>query len=129
VAPQQIEAALRMSPYITDAMVFGDRKPYLVALVALEREEVGRFAARLGMASDDWGALVRDARIEELIDAEVQRCNARLARFEQVRKYKVLQRGLSVEGGTLTPTLKVRRAAVMERFRPLIEALYEGGPV
>ncbi len=129
VAPQQIEAALRMSPYITDAMVFGDRKPYLVALVALEREEVGRFAAGLGMASDDWGALVRDARIEELIDAEVQRCNARLARFEQVRKYKVLQRGLSVEGGTLTPTLKVRRAAVMERFRPLIEALYEGGPV
>ena len=129
VAPQQIESVLRMSPYVEDAMIFGDRRPFLVALIALCQEEVARFAAGLGMATDDWGALVRDPRIEALIDAEIQRCNSKLARFEQVRKYKVLQRGLSVEGGTLTPTLKVRRAVVLERYLPLVEALYEGGPV
>ncbi|MCP4873224.1 MAG: long-chain fatty acid--CoA ligase [Proteobacteria bacterium] len=129
VAPQRVESALRMSPYIGDAMVFGDRKPYLVALITLEAEEVRTFAAGLDLPTDDWGALVREPRVEGLIEAEVERCNGKLARFEEVRRFKVLQRPLSVEGGELTPTLKVRRATVQERYQPLIEGLYEGGPV
>jgi len=129
VAPQRVESALRMSPYIADAMVFGDRRPYLVALITLEGEEVRTFAAGLDLPIDDWGALVREPRVQGLIAAEVERCNVRLARFEHVRKYKVLQRGLTIEGGELTPTLKVRRATVQERYKPLIEGLYEGGPI
>jgi long-chain acyl-CoA synthetase len=129
VAPQRVESALRMSPYIADVMVFGDRRPYLVALITLEQDEVRSFAAGLDLPTDDWGAIVRESRVEGLIQAEVDRCNGRLARYERVRRFKVLQRALSVEGGELTPTLKVRRAAVGERYRPLVEGLYEGGPI
>ncbi len=129
VAPQRVESALRLSPYIGDAMVFGDKRPYLVALVTLEADEVRRFAEGLDLPTDDWGALIREPRVERLIEAEVERCNGKLARYEEVRRYKVLSRGLTVEGGELTPTLKVRRQTVRERYRPLIEAMYEGGPV
>jgi long-chain acyl-CoA synthetase len=128
VAPQQIEASLRLSPYIADAVVFGDSRPYVVALVTLNPVEVRRFADELGLASDDWSGLLRDVRLQKLVAAEIARCNERLAYFEAVRHYKVLQRSLSIEGGELTPTLKVRRRALAERYRPLIDSLYAEGP-
>jgi len=128
VAPQQIEASLRLSPYIADAVVFGDNRPYVVALVTLDPVEVHRFADELGLASDDWSGLLRDVRLQKLVAAEIARCNERLAYFEAVRHYKVLQRSLSIEGGELTPTLKVRRRALAERYRPLIDSLYAEGP-
>lgn len=124
VAPQRVEGALRLSSYVTEAMVFGDRRPYLVALLALDEEEVRAFASRLGIDTAEWTALVRDPRVVKLVEEEVERSNSRLARFEQVRRFKILPRSLSVEGGELTPTLKVRRRAVSERYRPLIEAMY-----
>ena len=128
VAPQQVEGLLRLSPYIADAVVFGDERPHIVALLTLERSEVERFAREIGLPTDDWSALRRDRRIEKLVAAEVERANTRLASFESVRAYKVLRRGLTIEGGELTPTLKVRRQALSERFRPQIDALYAGEP-
>lgn len=124
VAPQRVEGALRLSSYITEAMVFGDRRPYLVALLALDEAELRAFAGKLGIGGKDWSALVRDPRILKLMGEEVDRCNTRLARYEQVRRFRILPRSLSVAGGELTPTLKVRRTAVQERYRPLIEAMY-----
>jgi long-chain acyl-CoA synthetase len=124
IAPQHVESVLRVSPYISDAMVFGDRRPHLVALLTLERSEVERFADSIALATDSWSRMVRDPRVEQLVAAEVERCNQRLARYEQVRVYKILPRELSVEGGTLTPTFKVRRRAIEERYRPLIEGMY-----
>jgi long-chain acyl-CoA synthetase len=130
VAPQQVEAALRLSPYIADAVVFGDGRPYIVALVTLDPVEVRRFAAELDLPVDDWSALLRDPRLRALVETEVTRCNEKLAYFEEVRHYKILQRSLSIEGGELTPTLKVRRRALSDRYRPLIDSLYaEGAPV
>lgn len=128
VAPQQVEAALRLSPYIADAVVFGDNRPYVVALVTLNPVEVRRFAEELGLPSDDWSGLLRDVRLQKLVATEIARCNEKLAYFEAVRHYKVLQRSLSIEGGELTPTLKVRRRALAERYRPLIDSLYAEGP-
>ena len=124
VPPQKVEGALRLSAYIAEAMVFGDRRPYLVALLALDEDEVYAFAERIGLGNKDWMALVREPRIVKLIQEEVERSNVRLARFEQVRRFKILSRPLSVEGGELTPTLKVKRRAVSDRYRPLIEAMY-----
>lgn len=130
VAPQQVEATLRTSPYLADAVVFGDNRPYVVALLTLDPEEVHRFAEEVGLPVDDWSGLLRDVRLQKLVQAEVARCNKKLASFEAVRHYRVLQRSLSVEGGELTPTLKVRRRALAERYRPLIDSLYaEGAPV
>jgi long-chain acyl-CoA synthetase len=124
VAPQRVEAAMRMSPYVFDAMVFGDRRPHLVALITLNEEEVRTFATNLDLPVDDWGALLRDSRVRGLLDAELELCNARLSRFEWVRSYRILRRPLSIEGGELTPTMKVRRRIIWERNRPLIEAMY-----
>ena len=124
VAPQWVEAALRLSPYVFDAMVFGDRRPHLVALITLNEDEVRSFASSLGLPVDDWGALLRDARLRGLMDAEIERCNARLSPFERVRSHRILRRPLSIEGGELTPTMKVRRGIIWERNRPLIEAMY-----
>ena len=129
VAPQQVEAALRRSPYIADVLVFGDRRPYLVALLTLSRGEVERFAADLDLDLADWEAAVRDPRILALVEAEVEQCNARLARFERVRRFSVLARTLTVEGGELTPTLKVRRSVMQQRYRSVIEGMYVQEPV
>jgi len=129
VAPQQVEAALRRSPYIDDALVFGDRRPYLVALVSLSRSDVERFAASVDLDPADWEAVVRDPRILSLVETEVEQCNARLARFERVRRFSVLPRKLTVEGGELTPTLKVRRSVMAERYRGVIEGMYRDEPV
>ncbi len=128
VAPQRVEGALRMSPYVFDAMVFGDRRPYLVALLTLAEEEVRAFAASLDLPVDDWSGLLRDSRVQALLDAELQHCNSRLAHSERVRSFRVLRRPLTIEGGELTPTLKVRRRIIWERNRPLIEAMYAERP-
>ena len=128
VPPQRVEGALRLSSYISEAMVFGDRRPYLVSLLALDEAEVRRFAGKLGLEDTDWSALVREARILNLIEEEVERCNGRLARYERVRRFRILPRSLSVAGGELTPTLKVKRRAVEERYRPLIDAMYSELP-
>ena len=79
VPPQRVEGALRLSSYISEAMVFGDRRPYLVALLALDESEVRNFASRLGLQDKEWSSLVREPRIARLIEEEVERCNARLA--------------------------------------------------
>ena len=129
VAPQQVEAALRRSPYIADALVFGDRRPYLVALVTLARSELEKFASTVDLDLGDWETAVRDPRVLQLVEAEVEQCNARLARFERVRRFSVLPRSLTVEGGELTPTLKVRRSVMAERFRSVIEGMYVDEPV
>jgi len=124
VAPQKVEGALRLSAYITEAMIFGDRRPYLVGLLALNEPEVRAFADKLGLAGKEWTQLVREPRITRLVQEEVDRINSRLARFERVRRIRILPRALSIEGGELTPTLKVRRSALAERYAPLIEAMY-----
>ena len=124
VAPQKVEGALRLSAYITEAMIFGDRRPYLVGLLALNEPEVRAFADKLGLGGKEWTTLVREPRITRLVQEEVDRINSRLARFERVRRIRILPRALSIEGGELTPTLKVRRSALAERYAPLIEAMY-----
>ncbi len=124
VAPQQVESTLRMSPYIGDVMVFGHGRPYPVALLSLSEDDVREFALQMDLPTDDWGALLTEPRVQQLIEAEVDRCNERLARFCRVRRFRILPRGLSVESGELTPTLKVRRRAVQQRYRPLIEGMF-----
>ena len=113
VAPQNLEAALRSSRYVSDALVLGDRRPYLVALIALDREEAGRVAH----GEDELHALAAEA---------VAQANRDRAPFEQVRKFVVLPQDFSAELNELTPTLKVRRHVCEEHFRQQIERLYAG---
>jgi long-chain acyl-CoA synthetase len=125
IAPQKIERMLRESPWISQALVVGDKRPHLVALVALESDAVRRWAAEQNLAGlGSLDALARDADVRGLIEVEIDLVNRRLASFEAIRRFSILPDDLSIERGELTPTLKVRRRAVEARYRAEIERLY-----
>jgi long-chain acyl-CoA synthetase len=123
VAPQNIENELKTSKYVSQALVVGDRRPYVAALITLDPEEVGRWAASHGVEGD-MATLARNEDVRELVQGVVDGANRERSRFEQVRRFTILPRDLTLEAGELTPTLKLRRRAVAEHFAAEIEALY-----
>jgi len=123
VAPQNIENLLKQSPWISQAMVHGDKRPYLVALVTLNAETAGRFAEETGKARDI-AALATDPEVRARVASEVDAVNKKLSSFETVKRFRVLPGDFSIEGGELTPTLKVRRKIVTERHSGLLASLY-----
>jgi long-chain acyl-CoA synthetase len=122
VAPQNIESLLKQSGWISQAMVYGDKRPYLVALLTLNADATGRFAKQKGHA--DASKLAEDTELRAEVEREVDAVNARLSSFETVKKFAILPGDFSVEGGELTPTLKVKRKVVIERHRAVIDGLY-----
>ncbi len=123
IAPKNIEASLKDDDLVAEAVVIGDRRKYLTALLALDPEALERFAAARGIDR----AHVRESReLQQALQAVVDATNARFARVEHVRRFAVLPGLLTVEAGELTPTLKVKRRVVHERYAALIESLYEG---
>jgi len=124
IAPQNIENALKTSRYISQAMVYGDRQKYLVALLTLDPEEVGAWAQQEGISPGDPSELAADPRLRTLVQAEVDRINRELASFENVRKFDVLPHDFSIEAGELTPTLKVKRKVVRQKYGDKIRAIY-----
>ena len=125
VAPQVVENLVKRSPLISQAMVFGDRRPYVVALVTLDEEEVRAWARRQGLSlpSDPTG-LVKDTRVVQMVDSAIEQTNAELSRPEQLKRWLILSDDFSQDDETLTPTLKLRRRAIAERFEQELEALY-----
>jgi long-chain acyl-CoA synthetase len=106
-------------------VVIGDRRPYLVAVVTLDAEEAEKFAAEHGLSSDA-DALASTDEVRQAIDQHLERVNAKFARVEQVKKIVILPHDLSQEGGELTPTMKVKRNVVTDKYAGEIEALYSG---
>lgn len=128
ISPDLIESALRETPWISQAVVVGDRRPYLVALITLDRDEIGALADQLGVDADP-RVLAADVRVHELIGRDIERVNQRFARIEQVKRFAILPRDFSQADGELTPTLKVKRDLVTGRYRQRIDQLYKkGGP-
>jgi long-chain acyl-CoA synthetase len=125
VAPQNLENDLKSSKYVSQAVVVGDRKPYVAALITLEAEEVGKWAAEQGI---DGGLeeLSRDERVRELIQGVVDDVNAERSRYEQIKRFTILPRDFTMDDGELTPTLKLKRRVVTERFARELEELYAG---
>ena len=103
----------------------GDRRPYPVALITLDPEEIVHFAREHGL-TEDVAALSREPRVLELIQGELDAVNARYAQVEQIKKFFLLDHDLSQETGELTPTLKVKRNIVNEKYASEFEALYSG---
>ena len=125
VAPQRIEQRLTAaSPWISQVVVHGDRRPWITALVTLDEAHARGWARGRGLAGLDLGALSRHADVLAEVQAVVDRLNATLAPFEQVRSFAILPQELRVEQGELTPTLKVRRRVVEERYRALLDGFY-----
>lgn len=125
VAPVRVESALKSSPYIQDACVYGDGRKYLCALVTLNRDLVEKFAARSGVEFSTTAELFGDSKTYELIKSEIECKNRLLARHETVKKFAIIDHDFSTEAGELTPTLKVRRHKVYEKYRDLIEGMYK----
>jgi long-chain acyl-CoA synthetase len=123
LSPQNIENELKSSPYVSQALVIGDRRPYVSALITLDEEEIGKWAEGRGLNGDVAGLAGRD-EVRELIQGIVDEVNAGLAHFEQVRAFAILPRDFLAEENEVTPTLKLRRRIVEEHFAEEIEALY-----
>jgi long-chain acyl-CoA synthetase len=125
VAPQNIENDLKTSKYVSQALVVGDKRPYIAALVTLDPDEIGRWAAAAGVEGDV-AALAGHERVRELLQGVVDGANAERSRFEQVKRFAILPRDFTMADGEITPTLKLRRRAVIDHFEAEIEALYAG---
>jgi long-chain acyl-CoA synthetase len=124
IAPQPLENELRMDKLISQAFVFGDRKPYLIAVLTPNLERLLEIGRAQGIHFLDVEELVVDPRITSLYAERIAQINSRLAPYETLKKFIVLPRDFSVEGGELTPTLKLKRKAIYEKYKDRIERLY-----
>ena len=124
IAPKNIEGALKSTRLISEAVVIGDRRKYLTALVTLDEEAAAGFLRERGAAAD--GPLHQDALVLAEVQRAVDEVNSGLAQVESVKRFTVLPRPLTIEHGELTPTLKVKRKAVNQNFADQIEAMYQG---
>ena len=124
IAPQPIEDALRRIPLVAEAMLVGDRRPYCVALLWPNVPALQGFARRLGLATDDLTVLTKDPRVLEQLRRDIDQATASLASFERVRRFALADRELTLANGEITPSLKIRRGKVLERYADLVESLY-----
>lgn len=124
IAPQPIENELKLDKYISQAFVYGDRKPYLTALLVPNLERIIEFAREKHINYFDLNDLVMHEPVRHLIAERVAEINSRLARYESIRKFVLLQRDFSIDGGELTPTLKLKRKVIYEKYKEWIEEMY-----
>lgn len=125
IAPQPIENDVKLDPYIEQAVMVGDRRPFPSLLVVPDFEQLNQWAAASEIDASDPGALLRDGRCQEFLGGRVRASLAGLASFETPKKTAFLATTFTIEDGTLTPTQKVRRRIVEERYGALIESLYD----
>jgi long-chain acyl-CoA synthetase len=127
LTPANLENDLKQTRWVSQAVMHGDRRPYPVMLITLDEEEIVPWAQAQGIDDTSIPALAQNAEVRALIQAELDKANARYAQVEQVKKFAILDHDLSQETGELTPTLKVKRNVVNEKYLPLLDELYEGG--
>jgi long-chain acyl-CoA synthetase len=125
VAPQNLENDLKTSKYVSQAMVVGDRRPYVAALITLDPEELPKWAAEHGLEGD-LATLAESAEVRGLIQDVVDGVNADRSRYEQIKRFAILPRDFTMEDDELTPTLKLKRRVVSEHFPDELEGLYAG---
>ncbi len=123
VAPQKIEGVLALEPEIGQAMVYGDRRPHLVALVVPSRELLEAASSRTGLPPNS-PQLAQDPELERAVEAAVARANAKLSSLERIRRVGILTEPFTVENGLMTPTMKLRRTRIVERHVVALEGLY-----
>ncbi len=125
ITPQYIENKLKFSPYINDAVVIGDQRKFISALIMIDEDNVVKFAQDQKVQFSTYKDLTQSPEINKLIQKEVSDVNDTLARVEQIKKFTILPKKLYEEDGEVTPTMKVKRSYVNEAFGDLIEAMYK----
>lgn len=126
VSPSEIENELKFSPYIADAVVIGDARPFLTALLMIDFDNVAKFAQDRAIPFTNYPSLCAHEDIQALIGSEVEAVNARFARVEQIKSFRLIDVQLTTQDEEFTPTLKLKRAVVNRRYRALIDDMYPG---
>ena len=124
ITPANLENDLKQSPWISQAVMHGDRRPFPVALITLDEEEVPRWARDQGLA-DDIPSLAKEPKVHALIQEVLDEVNTKYANVEQIKKFTILDHDLSQETGELTPTLKVKRNVVQDKYADVLDAMYQ----
>ena len=124
ITPSEIENQLKFSPYISDAVVIGDKRAYLTCLIMIERETVEKFAQDRDVPFTNYTSLCRSKEVQDLIWAEIERVNANFARVETIKRFFLIEQQLTPEDEELTPTMKLRRSFVNKKYQAEIDAMY-----
>jgi long-chain acyl-CoA synthetase len=123
ITPANLEAEIKQSPYVSQCVVIGDRRPYLIALITLDMEECAKLCEEKGWPADP-AELAHHDGMKQMIQEHLDQVNEKFARVEQVKKFEILPHDLSQETGELTPTLKVKRNVGSEKYEQEVDALY-----
>ena len=129
ITPSEIENLLKFSPYVSDAVVVGDKRPYLTCLVMIDHENVEKYAQDRDIPFTNYASLCRAPEIRELIGREIEQVNANFARVETIKKFFLIERQLTPEDEELTPTMKLKRSFVNTRYAAEIDAMYRAREV
>ena len=124
ITPSEIENQLKFSPYVTDAVVVGDQRPYLTCLIMIDHENVTQFAQDHNVPFTNYTSLCHTTEVQDLIHGEVERVNELFARVETIKKFRLIDQLLDPEDDELTPTQKLKRKVVNEKYAELIEEMY-----
>ena len=126
IAPQFIENKLKFSPYIGEAIAFGDGRGHVTAMIAIAMDPVGNWAERHGLAYSGYQDLTQKPEVRTLIRGEIERCNQGLLAATRVRRFLLLAKDFDADDAEITRTRKLRRRVIAEKYKPVIEALYSG---
>ena len=124
ITPSELENELKFSPYVTDAVVIGDKRRYLTVIIMIDQENAEKYAQDNDVPFSNYASLTHSAEVQNLIQAEVDRVNKKFARVEQIKKFWLLDTQLSAEDEELTPTMKLKRKLVEKKYAPQIESMY-----
>ncbi len=124
LAPQNVENLLKTDPFVSQAMVYGDRRPYPVALITLNAEELAKFARAQGILTTDPVVLARHPKVVERVGRTVEEKNSQLQSYAKIKRFAIVPQDFTTENGQLTPTLKLKRKVVAREYLALIEELY-----
>ena len=124
IAPQNIENLLKADPFISQVMIYGDRRPYPVALITVNPDELSKFAREQGILASETAVIVKHPKVVERIGRTVEEKNTQLQSYAKIKRFRVLATDFTLDGGELTPTLKVKRTVVSQKYRDAIEELY-----
>jgi long-chain acyl-CoA synthetase len=127
LTPANLENDMKQTRWVSQAVMHGDRRPYPVMLITLDEDEIVPWAKSEGIEDTSIGALARDESVRALVQGELDKANAKYAQVEQVKKFFILDHDLSQETGELTPTLKVKRNVVYDKYAGDFDELYSGG--
>jgi long-chain acyl-CoA synthetase len=124
ITPSEWENELKFSPYVTDAVVIGDKRAYLSVLIMIDLENVEKFAQDRDVPFSNYASLTRASEVQSLIQAEIDKVNTKFARVEQIKQFRLLDTQLTAEDDELTPTMKLKRKFVENKYKDLIHSMY-----